>query len=128
MNYRRCRSEPRALPVSFWCGLLFSVVTIEFLPNCAGIRNLHLDELVRTADVIVIAEVTDVEDVGPAQPMTHYDQQLQANAYCANLTLRRTIKGAAPDQRTLTYALPVQFVGYRGLHAGTLITFPAKDK
>ncbi len=122
MSYRRCSSEPRAVPVSFWCGLLLSVVTI--VPaHCAGIRNLHLDELVRTSDVIVIADVTNVEDVGPTQPMTQYDQQLQANAYCATLTLRRTIKGIAPDQITLTYALPVQFVGYRGVHAGTRLLF-----
>ncbi|MGA9509006.1 MAG: HEAT repeat domain-containing protein, partial [Candidatus Sulfotelmatobacter sp.] len=64
-----------------------------------------------------------IEGTGPAPPISHYDQQLQANAYSANLALRRTIKGMAPDQITLIYALPVQFVGFRGLHTGTRLLF-----
>ncbi|MGA9510891.1 MAG: hypothetical protein WBV55_19880, partial [Candidatus Sulfotelmatobacter sp.] len=117
MNYRRCRLAFRAGSGSFWCGLLLSaVMTVPCY--CVGIRNLHLDELVRSSDVIIIADVTNVEETGPVPPILHYDQQLQADAYSANLTLRRTIKGTAPAQITLTYVLPVQFAGYRGLRTG----------
>ncbi len=122
MNYRRCSSAPRIVLGCLGCSLLLSAVMM--VPAyCAGTRNLQLDELVRTSDVIIIADVTNVEDVGPAEPITHYDQQLQAEAYSANLTLRRTIKGVAPAQITLMYALPVQFAGYRGLHTGTRLLF-----
>ncbi|HLW84269.1 MAG TPA: HEAT repeat domain-containing protein [Candidatus Sulfotelmatobacter sp.] len=88
-----------------------------------GIKNLHIDDLVKASDVIAIAEVIDVRAVGAAPPIPFHDQLLEAQAYASNVLLKRIVKGTAADSLTVEYALPISFVGYRGLQQGTRIIF-----
>jgi hypothetical protein len=88
-----------------------------------GVRNLHIDDLVRASDVIAVAEVTEAKMIGPAQPIQFRGKFLQAATYSNELLLRRVIKGSPADRIIVEYALPTTFVGYRTLQPGTRMVF-----
>jgi hypothetical protein len=97
------------------------LVSVRSYP--VGVRNLHIEDLVKASDVIAIAEVIDVKAIGAAPPIPFRDQLLEAQAYTSNVLLRRIVKGTAADSLTVEYALPTSSVGYRGLRQGTRIIF-----
>ncbi len=111
----------------FWLGLSLCALTTVW-SHSVGVRNLHIDDLVRTSDVIAIAEVIDLKAIGTAPPITFHEQPLQARAYLASLQVRRIIKGTVGDAITVKYTLPTSFVGYRGLQRGTRIVFLRQEK
>jgi hypothetical protein len=111
----------------FWRGLIIGLfLTIRC--HSIGVKNLRIDDLVRTSDVIAIADITEVKTIGPAQPILFGDQLLQADEYSSDLVVRRIIKGTVADYITVRYALPRSFVGYRGLQRGTRIVFLRREQ
>ena len=111
----------------FWYGLLLCVLTTVH-SHSIGVKNLHVDDLVKASDVIVIAEVAEAKANGPAPPILFHDQALQAEAYSSDLLVRRIIKGTATDRITVRYALPITFVGLRRLEPGTRIVFLRREQ
>jgi hypothetical protein len=91
------------------------------------VPHLRIDDLVRASDVVAIAEVTKINMLGTAPPIFFHDQQLPAETYSGDLLVKRMIKGVAADHLTVKYALPVSFVGYRGLHLGTRMVFLRRE-
>lgn len=92
-----------------------------------GLRNLHISDLVNESDVIAIAEVADVKATGISRSLPFRNELLKAEGYSANLSVLRTIKGEVPDRITVSYALPVSFMGYKGLRQGTRMVFLRRD-
>lgn len=88
-----------------------------------GVPHFKVDEAVNSADLIVVADVKQVRDLGPAQPIKFRNQLLQAEAYSAELSVQRTLKGQLLDEIAVTYSLPLTFVGYDGLSRGTRLVF-----
>ena len=109
-----------------WYGLTLAVVLTPHA-HSIGVKNLHIDELVRTSDVIAIADVAEARSTGPAQSILFRDQLLQADAYSSDLVVQRIVKGTATDHLTVQYALPKSFIGYRRLQPGTRIVFLRRD-
>ena len=96
--------------------------------RAVGVPHFNIDDAVNAADLIVIADVKQVRDLGPTQPLQFRNQQLQAEAYRADLSIRRTLKGSSLDDISVTYSLPVTFVGYSGLSRGIRMVFLRQDK
>ncbi|MFY9909810.1 MAG: HEAT repeat domain-containing protein [Candidatus Sulfotelmatobacter sp.] len=96
------------------------------LCTAIGIENLSIDRLVSASDLIAIADVLDVSDVGPAPPLVFRGQKLSAEAYNVELTVTDIIKGSATGRVLVKYALPASFVGYQGLHRGVRLVFLRK--
>lgn len=105
-----------------WFGLVVCLL-LTVGSHSTGVKNLNIDNLVRTSDVIGIADVSGAKTIGLAEPILFRDHLLQADAYSSELVMRRIIKGTAPDLLTVRYSLPRSFVGYRRLEQGTRIVF-----
>ncbi len=72
---------------------------------------VHLMTL-KSANLIVIADVNAGHELGATEPVQFGTQLLRARAYTADLSIRRTLKGApVPEEITVPYPLPVTFVG-----------------
>jgi HEAT repeats len=101
------------------------LLLLSICSNSIGVRNLRIVDLVKSSDLISVADVTAVTRIGPTEPVLFRDQILQADLYSATLRFRRIIKGSAPPEEEVqvTYKLPVLFVGYRGLSTGTRLVF-----
>jgi hypothetical protein len=94
--------------------------------HAVGVPNLKIAQLVALSDVIVIAQVYEVRDAGPAAPVSFRGQLLASETYVADLDVRLTIKGFAPRHLSVKYSLPNTFVGYQGLRQGTRAVFLRK--
>jgi hypothetical protein len=108
------------------CPLLCVLMTV--ISHSIGIKNLHIDELVRASDVIAVTEVTDVTALGPAEPILFRGQLLPAEAHSSDLLVRRVIKGTPLARLTVKYSLPKSFIGYRGLQRGTRTVFLRREQ
>jgi hypothetical protein len=115
MNDRRCRKF-----------LLLFMVLVSVC-RAVGVKNLRIEDLVKTSDVIAIADVVEVRAVGPAAPIAFRGQQIPAEAYIAELATRVSIKGSIPNRMSVKYELPTSFIGYQGLRRGTRMVFLRKD-
>jgi hypothetical protein len=93
-----------------------------------GVPHFKVEDAVNAADLIVLADVKQVRDLGSAQPVQFQNRLLQAEAYSADLSVRRTLKGPALEEIRVTYSLPVTFVGYSGLRPGTRMVFLRRDQ
>jgi len=93
-----------------------------------GVPHFNLEDIVSGADSIVVADVSQIRDLGPARPIQFRTQFLQAEAYSADLAVRRTLKGPSLDEISVTYSLPVTFLGYRGLSRGIRMVFLRREK
>lgn len=103
--------------------IVLSCLLLPLDAQCVGVPNLHLKDLEANSELIVIGEVTTIKTVGSAPPIDFRGQELQADAYSAIMAVRRTVKGFASGQIDIHYVLPLSFVGYRGLQAGTRMVF-----
>ena len=90
--------------------------------DAVGLPHFNIDDAVNSADLIVLADVK-VRDLGPSEPIQFRNQLLRAEAYSADLSVRRTLKGTSPDEISVTYSLPMTFVGFSGLKSGIRLVF-----
>jgi hypothetical protein len=111
-------SWKRILALSALCGCQSLAV---------GVPHFKLDDIVNAADLIVVADVSQIRDLGPAQPVQFRNQRLQAEAYSTTLSVRRTLKGPLLPDISVTYSLPVTFLGYSGLSRGIRMVFLRRD-
>src|SRR4051795_6045514 len=88
-----------------------------------GVPHFTIERVTEGASLILVGDITEIKDLGVARPLQFRGQWLQANAYAADFSVRRTIKGPILDHITITYSLPTVFNGYRGLQTGTRIVF-----
>lgn len=95
--------------------------------QAVGLPHFSIGGVVSAADLIVVAEVNQVRDIGPAQPIQFRNQLLQAEAYSADLSVIRTLKGPLLEDVSLTYSLPLTFVGYSSLRRGIRIVFLRRE-
>ena len=100
----------------------------SFRAGAVGVPHFKVDDAVRSADLIVVADVNEIRDLGSAPLVQFGPQLLQARAYSADLSVRRTLKGPTLNQISVTYSLPMTFVGYSGLKRGTRLVFLNRDK
>jgi hypothetical protein len=110
-----------------WQGLLLWVLLLA-CSHPVGIQNLRIKELADVADLIAVADVGEVKQVGSAPPIKFRSQRLEARAYSTNLVVVRTIKGEPNRNVTVRYSLPTSFVGYRGLRPGTRLIFLRRER
>jgi len=96
--------------------------------QAVGVPHFKVDDAVNSADLIVLADVKQVRDLGSAQPIQFRNQLLQAEAYSAGLSVRRTLKGPVLEEISVRYSLPITFVGYSGLKGGTRMVFLRREK
>ena len=89
----------------------------------AGIPHFTIERVTEESSLILVGDITEIKDLGVAPPLRFRGQWLQANAYSADISVRRTIKGPILDQITVTYTLPTVFNGYLGLQTGTRMVF-----
>ena len=75
-----------------WIGP-FVLVVVTIHSHSVAVKNLHIDDLVRASDVIAIAEVANVREIGHAPPVLFDDQLLEADFYSADLQVKKIIKG-----------------------------------
>ncbi|MFP5234283.1 MAG: HEAT repeat domain-containing protein [Acidobacteriota bacterium] len=101
----------------FWC----------FHAPAVGIPHFTIDGIANSAEVIVVADVTKVRDVGPAPPVRFHNVSLAAEAYSAELSVLRTIKGTVSSNIFVAYAFPKTFVGYNGLRPGVRMVFLSRQ-
>lgn len=92
-----------------------------------GIPRFKLEQTVNEADVIVVAEVKQVRDLGLGKPVQFRGDMLQTEEYSADLSIIRTLKGTMLNGISITYSLPITSVGYRGLSRGIRIVFLRRD-
>jgi hypothetical protein len=104
-----------------WLVVLLGGMT--FSSYAVGVPHFTIERVTDEATIILVGDVTEIKDLGVAQPLQFRGQWLQANAYSADISVRRTIKGPTLDHITVTYTLPMVFNGYRGLQTGTRIVF-----
>ncbi|KAA6462102.1 hypothetical protein DYQ86_10815 [Acidobacteria bacterium AB60] len=100
-----------------WCGQAHAV----------GVPRFEVKELVNSADLIVIVDVTTVRTMGAGAPLPFGDRLLPANRYSADLSVRSTLKGRPLEEVSVTYELPEEFVGYSGLREGIRMVFLRRD-
>jgi hypothetical protein len=93
-----------------------------------GIPRFNLDEAVNAADLIVIADVKQVRDLGPGKPVKFRNEMLQAEEYSADVSITRTLKGPMLNEISVRYSLPVTFLGYMNLNRGIRMVFLRRDK
>lgn len=95
--------------------------------HAVGVPHFSIADAVNSAEVIVVADVEQVRDIGPAQPIQVPTQLLKAEAYAADVSVIRTLKGPPLDRNTVIYSLPVRFIGYTSLTSGTRMLFLKPD-
>lgn len=93
-----------------------------------GIPRFKLDDICNNADLIVVADVKQVRDLGLGKPLQFRNEMLQAEEYSAELSVRRALKGPMLNEITVSYALPRTSVGYRGIERGIRLVFLRLDK
>jgi hypothetical protein len=114
--------------ITFWTYIIILAGFCCCQSHAVGVPHFRVEDAVKAADSIVIADVKQVRDLGPAQPLQFRNQLLQAEAYTADLSVIRTLKGPVLDDISVTYSIPVTFVGYSGLSRGIRLVFLRRDK
>jgi len=101
------------------CALLLCYVFYGFaLPS----KHLKLDELVAASDVIAVVDVGEVQQVGTVVT-TIESKDVKVSLYEADLHLGRAIKGQCPDEFSVGFYVPMEFMGYLGLETGPQLIF-----
>ena len=118
----------RAMKTGYWICVLILAGFWCCQSQGFGIPRFKLDEAVNEADLIVVAEVKQGRDLGLGKPVQLRNEMLAAEAYSADLSVARTIKGPALREISVTYALPLIPVGYTGLNRGIRMVFLRRDK
>jgi HEAT repeats len=108
-----------------WIASLACVLGIAY---GVGIPHLSISDLVNTADIIVVADVSRPKLVGSAPPVKFHNQLLAAQVYSSDVRVRTLLKGKAPEIFTISYILPQTFIGYRSLNEGSRILFLHYEK
>jgi hypothetical protein len=116
------------MKVRYWMCLPILAGLLCYRSQGFGIPRFKLDEVVDGADLIVVTEVKQVRDLGPAKPIQFRNEMLQAREYSADLVVKRTLKGPMLNEIRVTYPLPLIPVGYRGLSCGTRLVFLRRDR
>ncbi len=116
------------MKISRWIYFLALSVVWCCRAQAVGIPHFNVDDAVNSADLIVLAEVKQVRDLGPGQPIQFRNQLLQAETYSADLSVRRALKGTSLGEITVIYSLPKTFVGYSGIKPGTRMVFLRRDE
>ena len=106
---------------SIWLVVLLGAMTR--LSYAVGVPHFSIERITDEATLILVGDIKEIKDLGGAQPIQFRGQWLQGNAYSADISVRRTIKGRIFDHITVAYTLPIAFNGYRGLQTGTRIVF-----
>lgn len=88
-----------------------------------GVPNFTIERVTEEASLIVVGDITEIKDLGVAPPFQFRGKWLQGDAYSADISVRRTIKGPILDHITVTYTLPTVYIGYRNLNTGTRLVF-----
>lgn len=108
------------------CVFLMSIMLCS-PAHAVGIPHFSISDAVNSAEVIVVAKVGQVRDIGLAPPIRVRTQLLNAEEYSADLSVLRTLKGPPLDNITVTYSLPLTFIGDTGLTSGTRMLFLNPD-
>ena len=58
-----------------------------------GVPNFNIERVTEEASLIVVGDITEIKDLGVGPPLQWRGQWLQGNAYSADISVRRTIKG-----------------------------------
>ncbi len=106
---------------NIWLVVLLGGMTCS--SYAVGIPHFSIKRITDEANLILVADITEIKDLGRTQPIQFRNQLLQSSAYSADLSVRRTIKGPAFHHITVTFTLPMIFIGYRGLQTGTRVVF-----
>lgn len=106
---------------SIWFVVLLAGMTCS--SYAAGVPHFTIERVTEEATLIVVGDITEIKDLGAAQPLQFRGQWLQAEAYAADISVRRTIKGPISDHITVSYSLPIVFNGYHRLQPGTRMVF-----
>jgi hypothetical protein len=89
-------------------------------------KPFDLRQLVTEADVIVVATIEKIDDVGSTNVLVG-DQSVSARAHRARVLAERRIKGSCPEEFSIEFVTPSQFVGYPGVTMGRQIVFLKKQ-
>jgi len=112
----------------YWMCVLLLAGLWWYQSAAVGIPHFNLDEAVNAADLIVVADVKQIRDLGPGKPIQFRNEILQAEEYSADLSVSRVLKGPKVDDLRLSYTLPLTPVGYRGLSPGIRMLFLRRDR
>ncbi|MGB6193255.1 MAG: HEAT repeat domain-containing protein [Terracidiphilus sp.] len=116
------------MKISRWIHLLVLSVVWCCRAQAVGVPHFNVDKAANAADLIVLADVKQVQYLGSGQPIQFRNQLLQADTFSADLSIRRTLKGTSPSEITVIYSLPKTFVGYNGIKTGTRMVFLRRDE
>ncbi|MGA9964282.1 MAG: HEAT repeat domain-containing protein [Terriglobales bacterium] len=85
-------------------------------------KRLQLQQLVADSDVIAIADLSNIRNVGTIETVVD-GNTVKANVYKADALLLRSLKGSCPDRLILGFYTPREFVGYPGIGTGPQMVF-----
>ena len=112
---------------AFMTVLHLTKLGIVLILCCASVlaypgKPFDLQKLVAGADIIVVADISRIDPAG-ATTITVDGRAVPADASRADVHAERHIKGMCPDQFTLTFFTPKQFLGYPGVAVGRQVIF-----
>ena len=85
-------------------------------------KHLKLADLVSASGVIAVVNVSEIHKT--ATIVADIDgKDVKALVYEADLLLNRLVKGNCPDEFSVPFYLPVDFMGYPGIETGTQLVF-----
>ena len=93
-----------------------------------GVPHLDIRELVRSADVVVIADVSEKLSTGTTDVLTIRGREFASWQYASHLIVKATLKGTCAPEITVTYSLPLQFMGYVPLRPGIRMVFLRRNR
>jgi hypothetical protein len=94
---------------SMWLVVLLGGLT--YLSYAVGVPHFTIERVTQEATLILVGDITEIKDLGVAQPLQFRGQWLQAEAYAADISVRRTIKGSISDHITASSGAP-SFAGF----------------
>lgn len=100
------------------CALLFAPMLLCAYPG----KHLHLEQLVQSSDVIAAVDIANIRSVGRSDVVVD-GNRVNAIFYKADVRLNRQIKGSCPEQFTIEFYTPLQYVGYPGIDEGHQMVF-----
>lgn len=108
-----------------------TAIVICFL--CAGLESLatalpllRIDELVSQSDVVVVADVGKLTEIGPTTILFR-GQALPGERYRADTVTLYTLSGSCPDRFGVEFEIPFSGVGYLYVKRGTRMLFLKKS-
>ena len=103
---------------AIWCSRALAV----------GVPDFRVERIVNSADLIIVADVIEIRDLGRTAPIHFGNYVEEARAYSADLLVLRTLKGPVLHELTVSYSLPIEFQGYSPLVLGSRLVFLRRDK